>query len=1482
MQPPSTPTKNHSIDVVRATIKDVFQALNAEVGLELVAPDPTASPSRRRQWADENGYHSRCDRIWTEFQYQFHQGDIDAVLRDFHIQAKQTFSGWVRKFRADPKTLPASAKPYRARDDAEVAVLQELLRDVLVERRKSMPRRAPRLFKKAHSDGAVLEKNGGSNPNPTAFTESAAPARPQIERSSYKGITEESCKKPKNTGKAGGAVAKVSLERASSDLNDLMVRSSFVPESTSFAGPSRARASAAQPQYQPPPAAARKPSPPKRETSGFLNYDASANTSSVSLASAYTSVSADDVPVNTQTTVEASSQELKRVLPSSSQRLRAPPPPAIEPPASSFQFSGAEPTSDELEALWAAENEATVKPPTTPSAKIGPQDTSSSSPSPEPSPTYSPWSGSMVDLLAKQSHMVPETAAEPAPGPAPGPAPEPMPEPVQKAPRKRETLQDRLDLVWPKFPDWLREAPLAVAWEVCRVALHCGVDLSQIKGVTYDSSWVEQTKLWSVLHQLHEFKAHHLPKPSPPLVWAAALDSFKSRGQNVVLTASMNFSTVSTGPLFVLKMLPLKFDQPYRLSRRFGSDRFLEILYPSPNPGNAPTALKGEAGEDARETTNRWLVRGQHWLVGRQWVPFYTKDDGYKQPTIDMRLGPEPPKVYKDKTYFFAVDGHNFQTPPPRHSLPPKDQEITRRTKLSVHKMLDWLLQLGENMDKPYLKLFSRIALGLSKTDPTVTFEKHQIRREKDLLSPLPSEDTINDGVGLLSPPSEKPNVMNDGVGRMSRSVARKVQKILGLTSVPCAIQGRLGSAKGMWIIDVKDVSDEDWIETYPSQRKWECDFSDPDHRTLEVLGHASELHSARLNLQFLAVLEDRSRDKVAIRAAVGDLLKVSVKAELEGLRVALNHPIQFRQWVHENSTNRDTRIRYGEVPFLGGMPDKDEEMINLMLDHGFDPKEQKYLQDLAWKLQKQKCETLKKKLNISVGRSAYVYMVVDFWDLLKEDEVHICFSNKFQADDDFADTLLDGIDLLVARSPAHYVSDIQKVKAVFKPALKGLKDVIVFPCKGNVALADKLSGGDYDGDKAWVCWDPAIVTNFANAPVPDRPNLFDMDYLNKITETMGDLVITKGFEDATSAMIERSFLFHMRQNYTGECTNFKERLCYKRRNVNDKVAVLLSTLLSNLVDQSKQGIEFPAPKWRRLKADLCGGKDPGLPLYKGNWAGRGELDHIIDYLKFAVAKPLIDEELVAFDKAINSSKKGRKLKDPVASPTKNASAEMIDEASSAHYFDRHLTAYYDWFDRFESPPVKKLLESLKRDILRIEEQWKRRMVPLRENGGEGVNGSGGDSDFCRKVREVYDLWCEILPDKEAHESLADSGLVGMLEQSSLLHPEDSLWALLRASTAFKLLYWRSHTFVWRMAGRQLMRIKSQKVAAERGGTPATSVVPNMYAALRPDGKIIKQLVAREEGSGSQYTGADEGDGTGGGDRSDYGDDDEWADHGSF
>ncbi|KAJ0329298.1 hypothetical protein COL922a_012926 [Colletotrichum nupharicola] len=466
--------------------------------------------------------------------------------------------------------------------------------------------------------------------------------------------------------------------------------------------------------------------------------------------------------------------------------------------------------------------------------------------------------------------------------------------------------------------------------------------------------------------------------------------------------------------------------------------------------------------------------------------------------------------------------------------------------KLEVREMLDWLLQLDRNEDQPYLKLFARIQLGLSKTTAVAVLDQDQIRHmQKDVVSPIGQ-------------------VMNDGVGRMSLSLARKVRDVLGLSDVPSAIQGRLGSAKGMWIIDVEDTGSDIWIETWPSQRKWNCDFLHQEHRTLEIKDFVAEPRSANLNIQFLPILEDRAKDKQIMRKVVGDNLLRQLSDELEALRNAIKHPLQFRKWVDENSTARKKRLAHSSVPFPAGLPESKEEQLSYLGDGGFEPTKQKFMQDMMWKLQSKKCENVTKKMSIRIPNSAYLYMVVDFWGILEENEVHVCFSSAFRTEG-FSDSMLHRCDVLVARSPAHLVSDIQRVKAVFKPELRALKNVIVFPAKGDVALADKLSGGDYDGDRAWVCWEPAIVSNFENANVPTRPDL--SGFLRKDEASFGDLTRQVGKSSAASTMITRSITFEIQPKFLGIVTKFKERLCYSMNDVNNEQALWLSTLLGSLVD---------------------------------------------------------------------------------------------------------------------------------------------------------------------------------------------------------------------------------------------------------------------------------------------------------------------------
>ncbi|KAK1756494.1 RNA-dependent RNA polymerase [Echria macrotheca] len=1010
-------------------------------------------------------------------------------------------------------------------------------------------------------------------------------------------------------------------------------------------------------------------------------------------------------------------------------------------------------------------------------------------------------------------------------------------------------LGERLKNIWPIFPQWLQRAPLAVAWEVTRIGLHCQVDLNTIV-INYEPSWNKGVEeIWKAFRKYNQTSNKQLfqsfPEKPSAEAWMAAMSTFETKGNVVVLQATLDWNEARTGPLFHVNLRPLHLDQGCRLTRRFGGDRFFEILLPSPTSSVAPPIISKHDG--APEQVISWLTQQQHSLAGRKWRAFYTKDAGYRKPLREFRLGPEPPKaVFKDRVHFFAECGNGFQFAPRRvpgqKFVVPVDESIHTRTEFKVSQMLDWLLNIEENGWQPHLKLFSRIQLGLSKTFPVLTFEPEQIyHHENDILSPANK-------------------VMNDGIGRMSRSVARKIRDALGLSDIPSAVQARIGSAKGMWLLDVQDTSDDDWIETYPSQRKWVCDPEDPMMRTLEIRSISSELKSAGLNLQLLPVLEDRAQDKAAMRRAIGMRLTNDLQKQFDGQKEAFNSPLQFRDWLTSNFNSRAARVASGHVPSLGGLPQSKEEIMHLMLNSGFDPRKQKYIQDIAWDLQRQKCEILKTKLNIKVGRSAYVYMVVDFLGVLKEGEIHLGFSNKFRAEsEDLSFTLLADCDVLVARSPAHFTSDVQKVRAVFKSELHALKDVIVFPARGDIPLADMLSGGDYDGDMAWVCWDPEIVNGFQNAPVPEQPDL--SRYMIKDKTTFGDLVVhgpgpndSRAKERAVYDMITKSFKFAMQPNFLGICTNYKERLCYRNNDVGNYQAVVLSTLVGSLVDQSKQGITFTTKSWELLRRELLGGNmNPPDPAYKGDTYDPRlprPPAHIIDYLKFHVAKPAIDRELAAFHKKMGG---GGDINIP-ANP---------DDPNVAHFYDRDLVLLHDSFaaQAAKSKTTKAMLDALGRKINELRTEWSRSMAVKK-------GGRSGEDEYSTKVARLYQKWQAITIASLGVK--VDPKVEALLEQDYLASPaENSYFALLKASTGFKHTY-RNAKFIFQMAGRQLAFMKAMVTKGGVSGGPSDGalvlVTPLMYAGLAPDQKFTRQYLARVNCDGSQYPDQEDADAEGGND----------------
>lgn len=577
---------------------------------------------------------------------------------------------------------------------------------------------------------------------------------------------------------------------------------------------------------------------------------------------------------------------------------------------------------------------------------------------------------------------------------------------------------------------------------------------------------------------------------------------------------------------------------------------------------------------------------------------------------------------------------------------------------------------------------------------------------------------------------------MNDGIARMSTALARQVRDIMGLDDIPAGFQGRFGSAKGFWIRDAEDTSGEIWIETYPSQRKWECDFEEEDHRTFEVRNASKDLKSATLNLQLLPILEDRAIVALDMKERVGQFMKDSLAAEMESQKEAMRDPAHFKLWVYENTAGqrRQDRVRLGHVPWAAGLPNSREDQMELLLSQGFDPTKLEFLRKIAFGLRKEKCEELQTRLNVKVGRSTYAYMVVDFSSVLKEDEIHLGFSSKFTDEQSgFSETFLHGMDVLVARTPAHYPSDIQRVKAVFKPELGSLKDVIIFSTQGNIPLADKLSGGDYDGDIAWVCWEPSIVNNFTNAPVPEVPDLFERRVLTKKTGTYEHLAQSCGLEGVTTEFIDQTFRFNMEPNLLGTCTNYKEKLCYSRNSVRDEHAIFMSTLISNLVDRAKQGIVFSEKDWDRERKILNTRQrdakraskrlDPPQPQYKNDdWGGDGAPKHIIDYVKFVAGKPTVERELQNLNRYL----------------------------SQAELFDKDLVKFIEYFEKFRRPlDVRKkdeesgkfrkntwevVLDELKKKIDAVAAEW-------RDSRG----------DFEAKLSNTYEKWRKIAPTDKVH-----------------------------------------------------------------------------------------------------------------------------------
>jgi hypothetical protein len=656
---------------------------------------------------------------------------------------------------------------------------------------------------------------------------------------------------------------------------------------------------------------------------------------------------------------------------------------------------------------------------------------------------------------------------------------------------------------------------------------------------------------------------------------------------------------------------------------------------------------------------------------------------------------------------------------------------------------------------------------------------------------------------------------MNDGIGRLSLALMRKVQNALQLDYLPAAIQGRIGSAKGVWVLDIGTQPSEIWLETYESQTKWNCDWKDPEHRTLEILSQSSGLETANLNHQFISILESRSVDLRNTRAAIVKHMKINLQTSLDRAKEAMKQPELFRKWIHETSY-----ASYGERNeswFVGGLPKSWAEQMSFLSDGGFEPLQLRYLHNLTIDHMESQWKNTKDKMRIEISQSTWALMVVDFQGVLGPDEVQLCFSSPFN--DGFEQRYdLEGFDVIVARCPAHLPSDIQKVKAVFKPELRHLKDVVVFPFTGQEPLAGKLSGGDYDGDRAWICWDSDIVDNFRNAEVPQKPPF--NGYFEANNHTVESLILKHGKSHYLDYFLEEAFTFHLAPKLVGLCTNYKERLAYDKNSIEDPSVINMSWLLSALVDQPKSGFTFNKKILQRFQKEYCENQvDLKQPAYKKGTIGRiSEPCHIFDFLKYKMQE-IIHQGLSDLCQYRSSQ---------------NGDGGTLDVPT----FDKDLASYWNEFEA-EAMNLIHQQDSVSNWLSDMRSNLKRDIDTCYSYWVEVMSGPNGKANYLAKVASVHERWVSISPQIAKRSAVAEA-VIWTLTRPSTHSAQLGTWQLLKASLSFKL-YHNTRKFLWCIAGRQLQFIKSSKARVPIPVTPRT------YKVLRPDGKRIHQSCVNED-----------------------------------
>ncbi|KAK4929864.1 hypothetical protein LTR49_003491 [Elasticomyces elasticus] len=621
-------------------------------------------------------------------------------------------------------------------------------------------------------------------------------------------------------------------------------------------------------------------------------------------------------------------------------------------------------------------------------------------------------------------------------------------------------------------------------------------------------------------------------------------------------------SKTSKAPIFDLDLRAPRKEASNAFQRKAGSDRILVVDLPDferPLPLDFLNGMKNQIITRVLE-----MLEQDQPFLGRKWIHFHSKQK--KGPEVD------PEEASNHKVTFVAVEGYGIPN-------------------IDFVDFMTFAIPLCENLGQTACKAYSRIDLAMSRGKSVLVFDTDKIRWSHDEMSNGVLEDSRFNDPACEWPPRPagmKPVEMTDGCGLVSRGVMKKVMQFYGLDYLPAAIQARICHSKGMWHWLAGDEDDDLWIMIRDSQRKLvRQDLNgDDEWRTLNVIGYSGPAKSSILYTGFIPILRDRGVPEDAIL----DFVRSQVDLEGEEFLAVLKSAPALHHWIF---TQKDIwgarKANGGKITEVAGFPKSTDERILRMLEVGFEPLKCAYLKTQILESAEHIFNLKAKRFKVRLSKSTSVLGIPDVTGMLRPGEVHLQFSRPWP--DPVSGQMrssLNGVEVLVARNPSMDGSNIQKLRGVLCPELAHLYDVIVFSIHGPRPEAGKLSGGDYDGDTFWVCWEPSLVKHFKNAPAAWSPRSPEDLGIVKDTVTLGQaLDITKTQRPTEAALrrwIQRGTAARMTSSMLPIVTLYHGKMTYHSGDISSPAAKLLVELHDYLVDSDKQGYQYDPQTFSNLK----------------------------------------------------------------------------------------------------------------------------------------------------------------------------------------------------------------------------------------------------------------------------------------------------------